>query len=59
MSGLANLRAPVHLDVCRRDWPVEQADAMLCINMVHISPWEASLGLLDGAAQAARRRARR
>ena len=37
------------MDVCDRQWPVEQADAILCVNMVHISPWESSLGLLDGA----------
>ncbi len=50
-EGATNLRAPVHLDVCAPEWPVDQADAILCINMVHISPWEASLGLLDGAAR--------
>jgi SAM-dependent methyltransferase len=48
-EGPANLRPPVRLDVCAGDWPVERADAMLCINMVHIAPWPAALGLLDGA----------
>ena len=32
-------------------WPVDHADAVLNINMVHISPWAASLALLDGAAR--------
>jgi hypothetical protein len=50
-EGPANLFPPVQLDVCEDDWPVGEADAMLCINMVHISPWETSLGLLDGAAR--------
>ncbi|QIQ86720.1 DUF938 domain-containing protein [Erythrobacter sp.] len=46
-----NLAAPVMLDASARDWPVERADAVLCVNMVHISPWEASTGLFDGAAR--------
>ena len=51
-DGPANLRPPVRLDVCeRRPWPIDAADALLCINMVHISPWESSLGLLDGAGR--------
>ena len=50
-EGPANLLAPVHLDVCAQTWPVERAAAILCVNMVHISPWAASLGLLDGAAR--------
>ena len=50
-DGPANLRAPVQLDVRTSDWPVGRADAILCINMVHIAPWEAALGLLDGAAR--------
>ena len=48
-EGPANLLPPLRLDVCETDWPVTKADAILCINMVHISPWESSLGLLDGA----------
>lgn len=48
-EGPPNLMPPLRLDVCEADWSVNQADAILCINMVHISPWESSLGLLDGA----------
>lgn len=50
-EGPANLLAPVRLDVLERPWPVTQADAVVAINLVHISPWEASLALLEGAAQ--------
>lgn len=50
-DGPPNLRSPLRLDVCAEKWPVAAANAMLCINMVHISPWAASLGLLDGAAR--------
>jgi hypothetical protein len=49
VDGPANLLPPLRLDVCEVAWPVNEADAILCINMVHISPWEASLALLDGA----------
>lgn len=50
-AALANLRRPIELDSSAADWPVDHADAILCANMAHISPWEASLGLLDGAAR--------
>ena len=50
-ANLPNLRAPVTLDAAAPDWPVERADAVLSINMVHISPWAAALGLIDGAAR--------
>ncbi|HEY0627631.1 MAG TPA: DUF938 domain-containing protein [Allosphingosinicella sp.] len=46
-----NLLAPVHLDASGDNWPVEQADAILCINMVHISPWAATEGLMRGAGR--------
>jgi len=48
-DGPGNLKPPLQLDVCDARWPLDRADAILCINMVHISPWETSLGLLDGA----------
>ena len=50
-AGLFNLLAPVALDARAREWPVATADAIVCINMVHISPWTATEGLLRGAGQ--------
>jgi SAM-dependent methyltransferase len=49
-SGAANLRPAVALDAAAESWPLAQADAVLCINMIHIAPWEAALGLLRGSA---------
>lgn len=50
-SSLANVRPPLDLDAAATDWPIARADAVLCINMVHISPWTATLGLMAGAAR--------
>jgi len=50
-AGLPNLRAPLMLDAAGQTWPVDRADAMLCINMVHISPWSACAGLMRGAGR--------
>lgn len=48
----SNLAAPILLDAALPEtWPVAQAAAILCINMVHISPWEATLGLFRGSAR--------
>jgi SAM-dependent methyltransferase len=44
-----NVRPPLALDVSRRPWPLAQADAIVCINMIHISPWQSTLDLLAGA----------
>ncbi len=49
-DGLANVRPPCVLDVTR-DWPVERADAVVCINMLHISPWTAGEAVLRGAGR--------
>jgi hypothetical protein len=50
-ANLANLSAPVLLDAATAAWPIASADAILCINMVHISPWRATQGLLSGAGR--------
>lgn len=51
-SGLTNLRPPLVLDAADPDrWPVRSADAVVNINMIHISPWAATEGLMRGAGQ--------
>ena len=46
-----NILPPVKLDVTWTPWPVGAAAAIVSVNMIHIAPWEACLGLLDGAAR--------
>lgn len=48
-ADLPNLHEPLDLNAAA-DWSLGHANAILCVNMVHISPWDATLGLLDGAA---------
>ena len=50
-AGLPNIRAPIVIDAGEPKWPIERADAVLSINMVHISPWLSATGLIDGAAR--------
>jgi SAM-dependent methyltransferase len=50
-AGLANVRAPLALDVRRPPWGIEAAEAIVCINMIHISPWAAAQALFAGAAR--------
>ena len=50
-AALPNLREPLTIDAGSPDWPIAHADAVLSINMVHISPWTSALGLLGGAAR--------
>ncbi|MEM6447788.1 MAG: DUF938 domain-containing protein [Cyanobacteria bacterium J06642_2] len=57
-----NLHAPIALDTCDTQWSVETSSAfdtlnlkthplraMVNINMIHIAPWSACLGLMAGA----------
>ena len=50
-AGLPNVRPALAVDAASDDWPISQADAVLSINMVHISPWASALGLIAGAAR--------
>ncbi|MDO9487764.1 MAG: DUF938 domain-containing protein [Sphingomonadaceae bacterium] len=47
-AELPNLLPPLELDVTR-DWPIGEVDAIVCINMLHISPWAATSALMAGA----------
>lgn len=50
-AALPNLRPALPLDAAAPDWPLPAADAVLCVNMIHIAPWAATLGLLRGASR--------
>jgi SAM-dependent methyltransferase len=50
-EALANTREPLALDVRQQPWPASSCDALVCINMVHISPWSATEALFEGAAR--------
>ncbi len=50
-GGLPNVRPALDLDAARPDWPPLRADAVLCVNMIHIAPWAAAQGLVEGAAR--------
>ncbi|HEY4249780.1 MAG TPA: DUF938 domain-containing protein [Roseomonas sp.] len=48
--GLPNIQPVLALDVTAT-WPIDRADALLCCNMIHIAPWEATPALIAGAAR--------
>jgi cyclopropane fatty-acyl-phospholipid synthase-like methyltransferase len=50
-SGLPNVRPALALDAAATQWPIAAADAVLCINMIHISPSASACGLFQGAAK--------
>jgi hypothetical protein len=50
-AELGSIAAPLDLDAAAPVWPIARADAVLAINMTHISPWEATQGLIAGAAR--------
>lgn len=50
-ADIERVRPAIVLDATRDPWPLERADAVVCINMVHISPIECSHGLFRGASK--------
>jgi len=50
-AGQFNLLPAMPLDARAAEWPLDTADAILCINMVHISAWAATAGLMRGAGR--------
>ena len=49
-AGVANIRPALALDASS-EWQLAAADAVLCINMIHISPWAATVGLMRNAGR--------
>jgi Protein of unknown function (DUF938) len=49
-SAVTNVLAPLALDVENLPWPIQRADAVVNINMIHIAPWSACVALMHGAA---------
>ncbi|MDQ3245494.1 MAG: class I SAM-dependent methyltransferase [Pseudomonadota bacterium] len=50
-AALPNFLKPLTLDAAAPEWPIDRADGIVSINMVHISPWASALGLIAGAAR--------
>ena len=48
---LENVRRPLDLDAASDSWPINHTAAMVCINMIHISPWASTEGLMRGASR--------
>ena len=49
--GVMNVRPAIALDAAAAAWPVDHADMVMNINMIHIAPWAAAVGLMRGAAR--------
>jgi hypothetical protein len=50
-AGLHNVAPAIALDVAAPRWPVARADAVVCINLVHIAPWSVAVALFEGSSR--------
>ena len=50
-EGLANVREPILLDLQKLPWPVAGAQAIVCINVLHVAPWATTRALFVGARE--------
>ena len=51
LEAQANVRRPLYLDVTDAQWPIAAADAIICINMIHVAPWSVAQALFRGASR--------
>ena len=47
-EGLSSIREPIALDVHDKPWPIPSADVVICMNMIHVAPWESTRALFEG-----------
>lgn len=50
-AGPTNLLEPFRFDVTAERWAIERVDALVCNNMIHITPWRVTEGLMAGAGR--------
>ena len=50
-SALSRIAMPLKLDLQSASWPVQRADAIVAINVLHYSPWSSTPALFHGAAR--------
>lgn len=51
VAEIPNIREPLDLDVMQQPWPIAAADAIVNINMIHVTPWAATGALMRGAGE--------
>ena len=49
--GAGNIRPPLILDAASAAWPIAEADAIFCANVIHIAPWAVAEGIVAGAGR--------
>ena len=51
-KGMSNVLSPINLDATAATWSIiPSVDMIFCANMIHIAPWNASLGLLAHSSE--------
>ena len=50
-AGRPNLRPPLPINASDVILPLDAADVVMCVNVIHISPWDATEGLMRNAAR--------
>jgi hypothetical protein len=50
-ANLANLLQPLRFDVTETTWPISEVAAIYNANMIHIAPWQVTVGLFSGSAR--------
>ena len=50
LEARPNVRPPLYLEITNARWPIEVADAIISINLIHIAPWSATRALMRGAS---------
>ena len=50
-SDADNILPAIALDLAQSSWPIEQCDAIICVNTIHIVAWPLVVNLFQGASR--------